>query len=203
MREKERVIFNTLDKAMPQKIFFLPYTDSFRFLVTVILSQSSTDKMAEKSASRLFEAFPDALSLACIDVESIETLIHSSGLSVSKSRTIKETAVYFLEHGEHETREELLSIKGIGEKTASVYEQRVLGGNAVVVDTHFERVSYRLGLSTTHERNKTMREIMEKFDSPLWNRLSDTLNYLGRTICRPSPKCEECILKESCIKRIE
>ena len=203
MREKEQEIFNTLDKAMPERIFFLPYTDSFRFLVTVILSQSNTDRMAEKSARALFDTYPDALSIAVADIDSIEKLIHSSGLSLSKSRTIKKTALYFLEHGEPETREELLSIKGIGEKTASVYEERVLGGNAVVVDTHFERVSYRLGLSSTHDRNKTMREIMEKFPSSCWNRLSDTLNYLGRTICRPKPKCVECILKESCIKRFE
>ncbi len=203
MREKEREIFNTLDKSMPKEIFFLPCTDSLSFLITVILSQSNTDRKAEESAGLLFESFPDAESIASANIESIERLIHSSGLSMSKSRTIKETALYFLNHGEPKTREELLSIKGIGEKTASVYIQRILSGDAVVVDTHFERVSYRLGLSSSHDRDRTMREIMAKFDSRCWNRLSDTLNYLGRTICRPRPKCSECVLKESCIKRIE
>lgn len=188
---------------MPEEIFFLKCTDSLSFLITVILSQSNTDRKAEESAGLLFESFPDAESIASADIKSIEKLIHSSGLSASKSRTIKETALYFLNHGEPKTREELLSIKGIGEKTASVYIQRILGGDAVVVDTHFERVSYRLGLSSSHDRDRTMREIMAKFDSRSWNRLSDTLNYLGRTICRPRPKCSECVLKESCIKRIE
>lgn len=203
MREKEKQIFNTLDEAMPEEIFFLPCIDSLSFLITVILSQSNTDRKAEESAHLLFERFPDAESIASADTESIEKLIHSSGLSASKSRTIKDVALYFLLHGEPKTREELLSIKGIGEKTAAVYVQRILGGNAVVVDTHFERVSYRLGLSSSHDRNRTMREIMEKFDKDCWNRLSDTLNYLGRTVCRPKPRCRECILKESCIKRIE
>ena len=85
MREKEKQIFNTLDEAMPEEIFFLPCIDSLSFLITVILSQSNTDRQAEESAHLLFERFPDAESIASADTESIEKLIHSSGLSASKS----------------------------------------------------------------------------------------------------------------------
>ena len=204
MKEKERVIFDILDSSFPGKIEFLPMGDDpLRYLVRVILSLSSTDRMAEFSSKRLFERFKTAEEIARADETEIAYLIRQSGLERQKSEVIKRTAQYFLEKGIPKSREELLSIKGIGEKSASCFIQSVLGGNAIVVDTHVLRVSYRIGLTTTKNRDKAMHELERNFDEELWNRLSDTLGALGRSVCRPRPKCMECILKENCIKRIE
>ncbi len=203
MREKEKTIYRLLDENSPLEIFFLPYTDPVRFLITVILSASSTDRAAEESAARLYERFPSAEDILNAGEGEIEALIRSSGLAGGKSLTIKRVAEYVCNNGIPRTREELLSIKGIGEKTASCFMQHVYGEPNIVVDTHFERVSYRLGLSSSHNRVRTMNEVKLLFDESMWNRLSDTVNLLGRTVCRPKPLCSRCFLKESCIKRVE
>lgn len=201
MGEYETEIFRLLDENSPKEVFFLPYTDPFRFLVTVILSCASNDREAVKSAEKLFALFPSEREILAAPDEDIERTIRSSGLSIRKTKTIKSTAEYFVKRGKPATREEVLSIPGVGEKTASCYMQHVFSKPSVTIDIHAERVSWRLGLSSSHDRTRTMHEIMEKYDSSSWNRLSDTLNLLGRTFCRPKPKCGECFLEESCIKR--
>lgn len=198
MREREKKIYELLDENSPSEIFFIPYSDPFRFLVSVILSASSTDKRAVENNGKLFALYPTCQEIASLESSVVEDIIYSSGLSRSKSRTIIETARYFSKNGMMKNRKELLSISGIGEKTASCYMQMVFGEANIVVDTHVERVSFRLGLSATSDRIKTMNELKKLFDESLWNRLSDTLNYFGRTLCRPRPRCESCFLKDYC-----
>lgn len=199
MREREKTIYSLLDGNSPEEIFFIPYSDPFKFLVSVILSASSTDKRALENSAKLFALYPRCDEIASLDEDVIAGIINSSGLAKSKSRTILSAARYFSENGMFKTRKELLSIDGIGEKTASCYMQRVFKEPNIVVDTHVERVSYRLGLSTTHDRIRTMNEIKALFDDTLWNRVSDTLNNLGRTICRPRPHCDICFLRQYCL----
>lgn len=201
MREREKKIYELLDENSPSEIFFIPYSDPFKFLVSVILSASSTDKRAVENSGKLFALYPTCQEIASLDQDEVRDIIYSSGLSQSKSRTIIETARYFSKNGMMKNREELLSIPGIGEKTASCYMQRVFGEPNIVVDTHVERVSLRLGLSASSDRIKTMNELKKLFDESLWNRLSDTLNYFGRTLCRPRPRCGSCFLKDYCIDK--
>ncbi len=203
MNDYETRIYTLLDENSPDEVFFLPPSEPFRFLTAVILSCAGSDRAALLSLERLFSRYPTPLAVTGAPDEEIKKLIHSSGLAESKCRTIKAAAEYFVKNGEPKTRKELLSIKGIGEKTASCYMQRVMGQPAVVVDIHFERTSWRLGLSSSHDRIRTMHEIMEKFDEECWNRLSDTVNLLGRTFCRPKPRCGECFLSETCRKRFD
>ena len=197
----EKEIYRLLDENSPREVFFIPYTDPFRFLVTVILSCASNDRAAVISAGKLFSAYPGEKDIVSAPDDEVERLIFSSGLARRKCRTIKAAAGYFVRNRRPQSRADVLSIPGVGEKTASCYMQHVFSAPSVTVDIHFERVSYRLGFSSSHDRIRTMHEIMELFDSSLWNRLSDTVNLLGRTFCRPKAKCGECFLKESCRKR--
>ena len=194
-------IIEVLDRYFPEKIEFLPCTEPFRFLVTVILSGSSTDKMAAISAERLFSAYPDPSSISRAPREEIEELIHGSGLFRAKAANIQALSTFVEMNGIPDTMEELVKLPGIGEKTAACYLQRVLGKSAVVVDTHFERTAFRLGLTDTHNREKAAKEIRERFDSSLWNRMSDTVNALGRKCCRPKPKCDCCPVEKLCPKK--
>ena len=193
-------IISKLDLVFPKEIEFLPCTEPFRFLVTVILSGSSTDKMAAISAEKLFSAYPNPHSIAGAEREEIEKLIHGSGLFRAKAKNIQELSRIVDQHGIPDTLEELVKLPGVGEKTASCYLQRVKGESAVVVDTHFERTAFRLGLTDTHDRSKASREIKETIDKEYWSRLSDTVNSLGRMFCRPKPKCIECPLSKLCPK---
>ncbi|MBQ0072174.1 MAG: endonuclease III, partial [Spirochaetales bacterium] len=97
-----------------------------------------------------------------------------------------------------ETMEELVKLPGVGEKTAGCYLSAILGQPAVVVDTHFARTSQRLGITTHKDRGAIAEEIRERFPSDEWNRLSDAVNLLGRTYCRPKPKCSECFMHGLC-----
>ena len=193
-------IISKLDLFFPKEIEFLPCTEPFRFLVTVILSGSSTDKMAAISADKLFGAYPDPHAIANAEREDIENLIHDSGLFRAKAKNIQELSKIVVKRGIPDTLEELMKLPGVGEKTASCYLQRVLKKNAVVVDTHFERTAFRLGLTDTHDRNKAAREIKERIPEKYWNRLSDTVNSLGRQKCRPKPNCSQCPVEKLCPK---
>lgn len=193
-------IISKLDSIFPKEIEFLPCSEPFRFLVTVILSGSSTDKMAMISAERLFSIYPDPHAISEADRDSIESLIHASGLFRAKAKNIQELSKIVDKEGIPDTLEELVKLPGVGEKTASCYLQKVKGESAVVVDTHFERTAFRLGFTDTHDRNKACREIKERIDKEYWNRVSDTVNNLGRKFCRPKPKCLQCPLSDLCPK---
>ena len=193
-------IISKLDLVFPKEIEFLPCTEPFRFLVTVILSGSSTDKMAMISAEKLFRVFPDPKAISEAKREEIEDLIHSSGLFRAKAKNIQELSKIVVERGIPDTLEELMKLPGVGEKTASCYLQKVKGESAVVVDTHFERTAFRLGLTHTHDRIKACKEIKDTIDKEYWNRVSDTLNNLGRKFCRPKPSCNQCPLSNLCPK---
>ena len=170
----------------------------FRFLVTVMLSASTTDRQAEKAAENLFSSYPDAAAIADADEDDIEALIHSAGLSRSKARNIKRSAAYIRDHGLPESEEELVRLPGVGEKTAACYLVSVLGRPGVIADTHFVRVARRLGLTDTDDRLRSAREIRERFDPSLWARMSMTVNLHGRTVCSPKPRCSECFLLGLC-----
>ena len=193
-------IINSLDSYFPQEISFLSYSNPFRYLVTVILSGSSTDNMAMISAEKLFGVFPDPKAISEAKREEIEDLIHSSGLFRAKAKNIQELSKIVVERGIPDTLEELVKLPGVGEKTASCYLQKVKGESAVVVDTHFERTAFRLGLTHTHDRIKACKEIKDTIDKEYWNRVSDTVNNLGRKFCRPKPSCNQCPLSNLCPK---
>ena len=193
-------IISKLDMVFPKEIEFLPCTEPFRFLVTVILSGSSTDKLAMLSAEKLFGVFPGPKAISEAKREEIEDLIHSSGLFRAKAKNIQELSKIVVERGIPDTLEELVKLPGVGEKTASCYLQKVKGESAVVVDTHFERTAFRLGLTHTHDRIKACKEIKDTIDKEYWNRVSDTVNNLGRKFCRPKPSCNQCPLSNLCPK---
>ena len=193
-------IISKLDMVFPKEIEFLPCTEPFRFLVTVILSGSSTDKMAMISAEKLFGVFPSPKAISEAKREEIEDLIHPSGLFRAKAKNIQELSKRVVERGIPDTLEELVKLPGVGEKTASCYLQKVKGESAVVVDTHFERTAFRLGLTHTHDRIKACKEIKDTIDKEYWNRVSDTVNNLGRKFCRPKPNCNQCPLSNLCPK---
>lgn len=187
----------------PEKISFIPADDPFRFLVTVILSASSTDVQALKSAGVLFSRFPGYEEIYSAEIGDIEDAIRSSGLVRNKARTIKAVSAVMHDKGVlPETVEELVRIPGIGEKTANCYLGDVLGKPAVIADTHFVRVANRLGLVDSTDRKKAYLQIREKYPQSIWTRLSMTANLHGRTYCKAKkPLCGQCPLKAVCPSR--
>ena len=198
MTERDQRIFSIIDKHYPEEISFLPVISPFRFLVTVMLSASTTDRQAEKAAENLFSVYPDENAIAAADADDIEKLIRSAGLSKSKSKNIKGTAEAVAASGLPDTMEGLMSLPGVGEKTASCYMHSILGRPAVIADTHFVRVAKRLGFTDTDDRNKSAKEIRERFPESMWSRLSMALNLHGRVVCHAKPDCRSCPVSAIC-----
>lgn len=192
------IIVEKLKNYYPDRIRFLKEEDPYRFLITVMLSASTTDRQAEKAAAALFSVFPDAASVAEADVKEIERLIHPAGLSKTKAPNIKAVSAYIAANGLPSDEKDLLKLPGIGEKTAACYAVDVLGKNAVIADTHFVRTAKRLGFTDTDDRTKSAKEIRERFDESEWAFLSMAVNKLGRDFCHPRPDCRSCFLSSIC-----
>ena len=196
-RQKEKI--SKLFSIYPENIEFIPQDDPFKFLVTVILSASSTDIKACKGADELFAIAPTPSDIAKMEVSDIERIIHFVGLGWGKAKSIKALSEVAAKSGIPETLEELTAIPGIGEKTANCYLVNILGKPGVIVDTHFARTASRLGLVKATERNAIYKEIKNDFPPEIWSRLSMTVNLHGRTYCTArTPKCSDCPLKSLC-----
>ena len=199
MRSREKKIYNELNSHYPKNISFLRADNPFVFLVTVMLSASSTDKRAQAASDRLFSIYKDRYAIALADEDGVEEIIHDVGLARSKAKNIIAMAKRVVELGYiPENMEGLCSLAGVGEKTASCYISTILGQPAVIADIHFVRVANRLELINTQDRNKAAAEIRNSFPDVMWTRLSMTINLHGRVICKPKPKCAECFLSQIC-----
>ena len=192
------IIVEKLRNFYPERIRFIKEEDPYRFLITVMLSASTTDRQAENAASSLFSVYPDAKSVGEAEVSSIESLIRSAGLSKTKAPRIKDVSRYIASHGIPDNIEKLQALPGIGEKTAACYALDILGQDAVIADTHFVRTSKRLGFIDTSDRIKAAREIRERFPENEWGFLSMAVNKLGRDFCHPRPDCKQCFLSSIC-----
>ena len=198
MESTVNIIWEKLEASYPDGIAFIEEDDPWRFLITVMLSASTTDRQAVKAASALFARYPDPLSVASADDDSIESLIHPAGLSRTKAPRIRAVSAYIAEHGLPSDSSELEALPGIGEKTAQCYAEHVLGLPAVIADTHFVRVARRLGFTDTDDRAKAAREIRERFPEAMWSRLSMALNLHGRVVCHAKPDCPSCPVSAIC-----
>lgn len=199
MRSREKKIYDELNSHYPENISFLRADDPFVFLVTVMLSASSTDKRAQAASDRLFSIYKDRYAIALAEEDSVEEIIHDVGLARSKAKNIIKMAKMIVESGHiPEDMKGLCSLPGVGEKTASCYISTILGKPAVIADIHFVRVANRLDLIDTQDRNKAASEIRNSFPENMWTRLSMTINLHGRVICKPKPKCTECFLARLC-----
>ncbi|MBO8436436.1 MAG: endonuclease III [Spirochaetes bacterium] len=198
MDKTVNTIWNYLEKIYPERISFIDEKDPWRFLITVMLSASTTDKQAVKAASALFSRYPDPASVACASVADVEALIKSAGLSKTKAPRIIAVSRYIAEKGLPSDAEELIALPGIGEKTAECYKEHVLHLPSVICDTHFVRVAKRLGFTDTDDRSKAAAEIRERFPEDVWSRMSMVVNLHGRVICRPRPLCSQCQLSSLC-----
>lgn len=198
MWSSRKKIFDELNLHYPGNIEFLPSDNPYVFLVTVMLSGSSTDKMAMKSAEKLFKENRNPEYIAALSEEEIEARIHSSGLSKTKAHNIKVISQYITEYGIPDTLEELVKLPGIGEKSASCYIASILKEPAVIADTHFMRVGSRLGFFETQDRQKAAREIKAYVPEEYWTRLSMTLNLHGRVVCKAKCDCSKCFISDLC-----
>ncbi|MCI4347144.1 MAG: endonuclease III [Thermoplasmata archaeon] len=174
----------------------------FQVLVGTILSQRTRDENTDKASARLFAMYPGPRELAAVPQSVLEKLIHSTGYYRTKARHIRATSRAILDRFSGQVpadREQLLTLPGVGPKTANCVLVFGYGLPAVPVDTHVHRISNRLGLVRTRTPEQTEREIVQRVPVEYWIPLNPVLVQHGQNICRPiGPRCAECPIRELC-----
>ena len=192
----------TLARLYPEARISLDFTTPWQCLVATILSAQCTDERVNRVTPRLFAELPDVRAMAEAPAARVERLILTTGFFRQKTRALKATARAILERfgGEVPSRmEDLVTLPGVGRKTANVLRGHVFGEPGLVVDTHVHRLARRLGLTREHDPDKIERDLCSLLPSTEWTPFSMRLILHGRAVCAArAPRCEVCALAPDC-----
>ena len=176
----------------------------FEVLILTILSAQTTDRAVLLVKTPLFSRYPDPEALARADISDVETIIHSLGFYHAKAKNIIAASATLLEkYGGTVpgTMEELLTLPGVGRKTANIVLYHALGRNAgIAVDTHVRRLAQRIGFSRTDNVAVIEQDLMNVFPREDWGDLTDLFIAHGRACCTAKkPQCERCPITNYCL----
>ncbi|MDD4137760.1 MAG: endonuclease III [Methanoregula sp.] len=175
----------------------------FEVLILTILSAQTTDKAVLKIKKPLFSKYPTPAKLAKANVDDVEPIIHSLGYYHAKAKNIiaaSQTLISQFGGSVPGTMDELLSIPGVGRKTANIVLYHALGKNeGIAVDTHVRRLAQRIGFSDTDNVEVIERDLMKIFPRDLWGDLTDVFIAHGRATCdAKKPLCADCVISGEC-----
>jgi endonuclease III len=186
----------------PQARISLDFNTPWQCLVATILSAQCTDERVNRTTPELFRRLPDVRAMSDARLEEIERLIQSTGFFRQKSKALKATADAILQRfgGEVPNKmEELITLPGVGRKTANVLLGHVFHQPGLVVDTHVRRLALRLGLTRERDPDAIESELQKLLPPEDWTAFSMQLILHGRRICEArSPRCRECLLRADC-----
>ena len=199
-------IWALLKKEYPDAKPSLNYSNPLELLVATILSAQSTDVQINRVTEKLFKKYRTVEDYAEVDLREFENDIYSTGFYKNKAKNIKDAARLIIEHYNGrvpETMAELVTLPGVGRKTANIVLARAFGViEGIAVDTHVKRVSRRLGFTKNSDPEKIEHDLISLARKEDLDSISMTLIYHGRKICQArKPKCEICIVKELCPSR--
>ena len=181
----------------------LEHDTPFQLLIATILSAQCTDERVNLVTPELFRRFPTAADMAAASTNELEKLIKSTGFFRNKAKNILACCRKLVdEHGGELPRnlEQLTELPGVGRKTANVVLGTAFGiASGVVVDTHVQRISRRMGLTRQESAEKIERELMELLPRREWIDYSHRVIHHGRRVCKArTPLCEQCSLSQDC-----
>lgn len=203
LRTHANAVYDGLLTLYPDAHCELDYRNPYQLLVATILSAQCTDRRVNMVTPVLFEKYPDAAVLAAARQEDVEDIIRSTGFFRNKARNLIAMANAVVDfHGGSipASMAQLVRLPGVGRKTANVVLGNACNINeGVVVDTHVQRLSARLGLTSETDPEKIERVLMDLYERDRWTMLSHLLIWHGRRICEArKPKCGECALNTIC-----
>lgn len=203
IKERTKRIIELLDKEYGTKEHcFLNYETPWQLLIATVLSAQCTDARVNLVTKDLFKKYPNLEAFANANLEEMEQDIRSTGFYHNKAVNIialsRELVLRF--GGEVPSDiNDLISLPGVGRKTANVIRGHIYKEPCVVVDTHVKRISKKLGVTREEDPVKIEFDLMKKIPKDHWTLWNKDLITLGRTICKaPTPSCEICFLKEVC-----
>jgi endonuclease III len=174
----------------------------FKVLVSCLLSLRTTDANTKRASERLFSVVNTFEELIALPIEQLEKLIFSSGHYHKKARTLQHVSNDILQRFNGQvpaTREELMSIKGIGPKTANIVLAFAYGKDVLPIDTHCHRIPNRLGWVNTKTPEQTEQELYKILPKRYWKEFNTVIILFGKDICKSiSPWCSKCTIKDYC-----
>lgn len=200
--EDTNTILDILEQTYPDADCALEHVDIFELLICVVLSAQTTDKNVNKVTPALFAKYPDAESLSQADPEDVAEYIRSIGMYRTKSKNIVNLAKALVaDFGGNvpDDYDSLISLPGVGRKTANVVLSVGFGHQRLAVDTHVFRVANRIGFVCEKDVLKTELALMEVIPENRWTRTHHSLIFHGRNCCDArKPKCTECPINQYC-----
>jgi len=200
-------ILHRLQARYPDAGTRLKYSNTFELLVAVVLSAQSNDEQVNRATPVLFKLYGTPEKMALASQDEIEALIRGVGLYRNKARHLVEMARVLVEkHGGEipSTFEGLLKLPGVGRKSANVIMAQGFAQPGLGVDTHVQRVSYRLGLVPDHNPAHTEATLKACIPPAQWGKAHHLLISHGRQVCKArQPACQDCFLKDICARKMD
>ena len=204
MNKKQSIeIIKKLKETYPDAKCSLNFSTPFEMLIAVILSAQCTDERVNKVTPHIFCKYNTPEDFANMDISLLESLIHSCGFYKNKAKNIKLTSQILVEKYNStvpNTMEELMSLPGVGRKTANVIMLEVFNNpQGVAVDTHCKRICRRIGISDEKEPEKIEKDILNLYSKEYYYDLNHILIWHGRNTCTAkNPKCDNCTISKYC-----
>lgn len=204
MTKKQRILFvvEELEKMYPDAQCALQYEKPWQLLMAVRLSAQCTDKRVNEVTPGLFEAYPTLEKMAEANIEDLEEIVRPCGFYHMKAKSLKEMAIQLLSWHNGvvpDSMEELLKLSGVGRKTANLILGDVYHQPAIVTDTHFIRITGRLGFTKSKEPAQVEKDLRPLVPPERSADFCHRIVQFGRDVCSArKPKCLECPLKINC-----
>lgn len=198
-----KIIQNYFNELLPEASCELNYTTDYGFLIAVMLSAQCTDKKVNKVTEKLFSKFKTLEELDKAPLEDIEEFLKPLGLYKNKAKSLKEITHDLLTKFDGKVpadKKDLMSLKGVGNKTSNVVRIELFKLPEFPVDTHVNRVSKRLGLANEEDDVFEVEQKLKKiYPSDTWILLHHQFIHFGRYYCKAqSPDCKNCKLRGIC-----
>lgn len=208
MKNKDIVIIiEKLRKHYPEATCSLNFETPFQILIAVVLSAQCTDERVNKITPSLFRKYGTPEAMCNIDIEELEKIIYSCGFYKNKAKNIKEIAKILVEKYKGKvpsTMEELMSLPGVGRKSANVVMLEAFNNpQGIAIDTHAKRIANRIGLSNSKEPEMIEQDILKLIPNKYYKDVNHLLVWHGRKTCDArKPECKKCPINEYCITYI-
>lgn len=201
-RKNARAIYRILSKRYPDVRCELDFSNPLELTIATVLSAQCTDKRVNQVTRALFKKYKNVRAYAKAPLADIENLIYTTGFFHAKARHIKGLATKIIEDFDGEvpqTLEELITLPGVGRKTANVVLGHAFDIPGITVDTHFGRLSRRFEWSNSQDPVKVEFEVAELIPQKEWTNLSQRMIWHGRRICHSrKPACGACPVAKIC-----
>jgi len=199
---RAKVIYRQLSKSYPNVRCELDYKNAFQLLVATVLSAQCTDKRVNQTTPALFKKYSNPQKMAKAELKDIQNLVKSTGFFRAKAKNIKGLSNIIVEQFDGNVPsnlEDLITLPGVGRKTANVVLGHAFGIPGITVDTHFGRLSRRFGWSKQNNPVKVEFEVGELIPQKEWTNLSQRMIWHGRRVCHSrKPACGDCALAKLC-----